>query len=126
MNAWKVACAAVAISAVVPVAVLAGLQQDYAVCYRDSMTGSGYCQGNFLGFRNSANTTDYAQFVTNGSYKAFYGSANGFTVSCTPDATTGAIWDQAMASTGAFYIEFDAMGYCTYLSLTNSSTNSNY
>lgn len=124
---------------VLSVAVLGGASLAYAgstyesaYCYKSS-DGSGYCYGNFLGFRNHAGGSTQAYFYkTDNGSKSFYGAvtntSTGTTTSgsCTPDAATGALWSKAISHNGYFYVSWNTSGTCTYVYLRNSSQDTNF
>lgn len=119
-------CAAAVVSAVaVPSVSNAGAQYQYANC-TNAANGSGSCQGTMLGFRNSSNSSDYAWFFFNGSYRSFSAHAGGVFGYCTPNASVATLWDLAMNARGNFSISWDSTGTCTYLAMWSGSEYANY
>jgi hypothetical protein len=111
---------------------LAGYTHQNASCVKNA-DGSGYCFGNFLGFREHAISSTYAWFsMTETGSKTFVahftpsGAPSFVTYTCVPDATVAAMWPQAMAHRGHFRVDWNTSGTCTELSLTNGSQYSNY
>jgi hypothetical protein len=110
----------------------AGSTSESAYCYK-STDGSGYCYGNFLGFRNHAGSGTKAYFYkrvdgTRNFNAAITNPSTGLTTnySCIPDTATSALWSRALAHSGYFYVSWDATGTCTYLSLYNGSQYSTF
>jgi hypothetical protein len=105
----------------------AGSTYEGAYCYKYT-DGSGYCYGNFQGFRDHAGASTRAYFYKSDSgsksfYAAITNTSTGVTTgySCTPDAAAGALWSKAIVHHGYFYVSWNTSGSCTYLSLTNGS-----
>jgi hypothetical protein len=110
----------------------AGLVSDSGACFQNT-DGSGYCYGNFLGWRNHAQSTAYAYFYENDAgSRGFYarytvaGATAPSTYSCVPDASVSAMWGDALANKGRFYINWDANGTCYSLSVYGGSLYANY
>lgn len=101
----------------------AGASWNYPSCVRNT-DGSGYCSGSFEAFRKSADSTDYAYFMSSASgWNYFAASLGGVTVSCSPNGSPSvvSIWPQAMANSGGFLIQWNAAATCTHLTLYNAS-----
>ncbi len=104
----------------------AGLKYESATCQKNA-DGSGSCSGNFLAFRNAVDAGTYVLFSSSASgSKAFWGSFNGVSFSCTADATTAPLWTDAQAAKGFFSITWTSGGICNSLMLNNGSLNSNF
>jgi hypothetical protein len=110
----------------------AGSSTDSSSCFQNA-DGSGYCYGNFRGWRNSSQSTAYAYFTENDSgSRSFYarytvsGATNPSTYSCIPDATVSTIWNEALAHRGYFSIYWDVNGTCYSLYLYNGSQYSSF
>jgi hypothetical protein len=110
----------------------AGYTYNAHSCSRHA-DGSGACFGNLLSWRSSSQDTDYATLyeIDNGSrmFIARYrapGAPSASTFSCTPDASVGAMWGDALAHRGSFYIAWNSSGTCYNLSLYNSSAYSTF
>jgi hypothetical protein len=83
----------------------------------------GWCHGTFAGFRHSSDANAFAYFVTNnrGSHH-FAANINGQGGFCeASDPSIVAMWPQAIAHKGGFYIEWDKFNNCTSLELYNGS-----
>jgi hypothetical protein len=110
----------------------AGSTFQYAYCAANA-DGSGYCSGNFLGFRNHAgsgtqvyfNHTDWNTKSFRVDYQAS-STAAVQTFMCTPSSAVAALWSSAMSHSGYFNIEWDAAGICTRLQLYHGSQYSNF
>jgi hypothetical protein len=105
-------------------------QSNYCYQYAD---GSGYCSGNFLGWRNSSTAGEYAYFYENDSgSRSFYaryqvsGATSLSTYSCIPDASVAAMWGEALSHKGQFSVYWNASGSCYSLYLYNGSQYSNF
>lgn len=134
MNRFMKKLAPVVSLAVLGVASVAsaGSTSDSAHCFQN-VDGSGYCYGNFLGWRNSSQTGAYAYFYENDAgSRTFYarymvsGATSYSTYTCSPDASVSAIWGEALANKGRFYINWDVNGVCYSLSIYNGSLYSNF
>ncbi|WP_141333188.1 hypothetical protein [Myxococcus sp. AB025B] len=104
---------------------MAGAQTESAYCYK-AADGSGYCAGNFMGFRSHSGANTYARFnQVNSTSRTFLGSyttASGtVTGSCVPDAAMAARWTKAMSHQGYFAIYWNTAGTCYQLYLYNGS-----
>jgi hypothetical protein len=111
---------------------LAGSTSETAYCYQNA-DGSGHCYGNFLGWRNSSQTSAYAYFSENDSgSRSFYarytvsGATTPSSYSCIPDASVAAVWGEALGHKGYFSISWNTSGTCYSLSLYNGSQYANY
>jgi hypothetical protein len=105
----------------------AGSTSESAYCFQNA-DGSGHCYGNFLGWRNSSQSSAYAYFAENDSgFRSFYarytvpGATSPSTYTCTPDATVSSMWGDALANRGRFTIYWDLNGTCYALYLYNGS-----
>jgi hypothetical protein len=96
--------------------------------YCGSSGGTSYCEGTFLGFRDSSNDnsgTDYVEFVTElgESYGAFIASYNGTVYSCT--VTSGSpllsAWPSTIAASNYFYVSWTTPGVCSSVNIYTSS-----
>jgi hypothetical protein len=110
----------------------AGSKYEGAYCFQNA-DGSGYCYGNFLGWRNSPQSTAYARFYeTQAGSRNFYarytvsGATSPSTYTCIPDATVSAMWGEALAHKGRFYVYWNTSGTCYSLYLYNGSNYSNF
>ena len=113
-------------------AASAGYTYEGASCYQYA-DSSGYCTGTLLGWRNSSQDSAYVYFYENSSNsRTFYarymvsGATSYSTYSCIPDASVSAVWNEALAHKGRFYIYWDVNGTCYNLSLYNGSAYSNF
>jgi hypothetical protein len=111
---------------------LAGSTSDSIFCFK-ATDGSGFCSGNFLGWRNSATSTEYVYFSENDSgTRSFYaryvvaGSTSPTTFTCTPDTSVTAMWREALAHKGYFSVSWDELGNCFNLVLSNGSQYSHF
>jgi hypothetical protein len=104
-----------------PGRALAGQTYQYATCGKWS-DGSGYCFGNFLGFRNSSDPSDFIYFTkSSDGFRSMYARIYGQSFSCVPSSSLYGIWDQVLLHQGYFFIEWNNAGSCDYLSLSNGS-----
>jgi hypothetical protein len=111
---------------------LAGSTSQSNHCFQNA-DGSGYCYGNFLGWRNSSTAGEYSYFYENDSgSRSFYarymvsGATSLSTYSCIPDASVSAMWGEALAHKGYFSVSWNSSGACYSLSLYNGSQYANY
>lgn len=104
----------------------AGKEVEYAWC-QTLADGSGHCEGNFLGFRNQPNSTDYISFARqpNGSrtMSAVYEKEP---YGCTATDELKMDFDLLMLHRDAFYVGWDKTGHCNLIALFHGSQYSNY
>jgi hypothetical protein len=128
----------VLLALVVIVGTLAAVRSDagyqlnnFSGCTRNS-DGSGYCYGDFLSVRNTANTSDFAYFTINSTTNTCFfnmstgGSGSGQYGSCSFSAAQASLCPIALANKGGFRVDFDNAGHCTYMSFQNGSEYSNF
>ena len=105
----------------------AGQQFEYADC-QQLADGSGFCEGNFLGFRNLPDASSYIRFTLqpNGmrTLEALY---NHRFYSCVvKDSLVTASFDMLMLHRDAFHVDWNPDGVCTAIALYHGSAYSNY
>ena len=110
-----------------PDAARAGATFEYAFC-TSLPDGSGYCEGNFLGFRNDPDPSVYISFVKHPNGKrqmeAYY---NHEKYGCYAEgAKVVAMFDEMMTQRDAFSIQWDASGACTQIGIFHGSKYSEY
>ena len=84
---------------------------------------SGYaCSGTLAGFRDTTNTTDFAEFFSQPSYGSFEASYNGTYYTCVAPSSMLSVWPSTVASRGYYFDVFmDLNGNCTRVELWNGS-----
>lgn len=90
--------------------------------------GSGYCAGNFAGWRAIASNGSYVQFSASeyggrGLYARYMpsGGTSLTTYSCSPNTAVLALWDTLMSYQGYWYLGWNTSGVCDYAYVVNGS-----
>ena len=102
----------------------AGTHGAFAYC--TSMPGKSFCYGSLAGFVADSDPSSYASFNTESSTSASFsahvaGRDFGCTVSPNLYPDVLALWPRTTSFDSLFVIMWDQQGYCSSLSLHNSS-----
>lgn len=115
------------LSTALPDTAFAGLEYDWANC-ATFPDGTGYCEGNFRGFRKDADPTVYARLFKGADGKRiFKARINHEEYSCEPEKPeVVASFDELMMHRDYFFIYWNEKGTCTSIDLYHGSAFSEY